>query len=212
VTECRLVLARGAEGAGARIGAVRPAHLALLRGMAEAGDLLLGVPLLDGEGGWRGSLMLVATGALERYLAEEPFRREGVWEGHAVHPFRIAPLPYRPLPTEGPAPAAPTHAVAIAWDGGDEGAAARRLAVREAHLARVRPAAEAGILTLGGAILGAPGGGMVGSVAVTAHASVEEARDWWAGDPYRTGGVWERVDWHGTRIAPLPYRALPGAA
>ncbi|WP_338665077.1 YciI family protein [Pararoseomonas sp. SCSIO 73927] len=204
-------MAKASAEAGARIGAARPAHLDLLRPMAGAGTLILGVPLLDPEGGgYRGSLMLVRTEALEDYLAAEPFRHGGVWESHAVHPFRLAPLPYPAFP-EGPVPERPTHAVAIAWDGTDGDAGARRLAVRERHLARVRPAAEGGVLALGGAILDAPGGAMIGSVAITAHASVEEARGWWAEDPYVEGGVWQTVSWYATRIAPLPYRDLPRA-
>lgn len=206
---CRLVLARAAPDAGARIGAVREAHLALLRPRAEAGELFLGVPLLDAAGAYRGSLMIVAEGALERYLAAEPFLREGIWAGHETHPFRIAPLPYRPLPS-GPAAAAPTHSIAIARDGTDPGAPARRLAVREAHLARVAPAAREGVLAIGGAILGAEGG-MIGSVAVTAHPTVAAAQEWWSTDPYVTGGVWRDVEWHATRFAPLPLRSLPGA-
>lgn len=209
MTACRLVLARAAPDAGARIGAVREEHLALLRPMAEAGELFLGVPLLDASGAYRGSLMIVAEGALERYLDAEPFLREGIWAGHETHPFRIAPLPYRPLPG-GPAPAAPTHSIAIARDGTDPGALARRLAVREAHLARVAPAAREGLLAIGGAILGAEGG-MIGSVAVTAHPTVAAAQEWWSADPYVTGGVWQAVEWHATRFAPLPYRPLPGA-
>ncbi|HEY8613790.1 MAG TPA: hypothetical protein VIL69_21215, partial [Roseomonas sp.] len=172
MTECRLVLARAAAGAAARIGAVREAHLTLLRPMAQAGELILGVPLLDEAGAYRGSLMLVTTEALDRYITAEPFRREGIWESHAIHPFRVAPLPYHPLP-DGPVPAAPTHSIAIARDGTDAEAPARRLAVRDAHLARVRPAALDGTLMLGGAILDAPGGTMVGSVAMTAHPTIQ---------------------------------------
>ncbi|MBP0495257.1 YciI family protein [Pararoseomonas indoligenes] len=209
MSECRLVLARASAEAGALIGGARPAHLDLLGRMAEAGTLIIGVPLLDTEGGgYRGSLMLVKAEALEDYLAVEPFRHGGVWESHAVHPFRIAGLPYPPFP-DGPVPERPTHTIAVAWDGTDEAARERRLAVRERHFARVRPAAEASVLALGGAILDRPGGAMIGSVAITAHESVDDARGWWAEDPYVTGGVWERVDWYATRIAPLPYRALP---
>lgn len=211
MTECSLVLGRAAPDAAARIGAVRAAHLALLRPMAEAGELLAGVPLLDAAGVYRGSLMLVAAPVLDRYLDAEPFRREGIWESHAIHPFRVAPLPYRPLPS-GPAPERPSHVVALAWDGRDDAALSRRLAAREAHLARVRPAAESGLLTLGGAILDAPGGRMVGSMAITAHPGIAEARAWWAQDPYGTGEVWKETEWHATRFAPLPYRPLPGAA
>jgi uncharacterized protein YciI len=207
--ECRLIVAQASAEAGARIGAVRAEHLALIGPMAEAGELLLGVPLLDAAGGFRGSLMLVSTEAAERYLDREPFRRNGIWRSHAVQAFRIAPLPYRPLPC-GALPAQATHTVALARDGQDAGAPARRLAVREAHLGRVRPAAEAGTLVLGGAILDAPGGRMCGSMAITAHPTLEQAQAWWAEDPYMTGGVWREVSWHATRFAPLPYRALPG--
>lgn len=208
MTECTLVLAEAAPDAPQRIGAVRPAHLALLTPMAAAGDLLLGLPLMDAAGTYRGSILLVATSALDRYLEAEPFRREGIWQSHASHPFRIAALPWRPFPG-GPAADRPTHSVAVARDGTDDQAPARRLSVRDAHLARVRPAAESGLLALGGAILDAPGGAMVGSVAITAHPDLDEARAWWAVDPYNTGGVWQDTAWHLTRFAPLPYRALP---
>ena len=210
MTECTLVLAKAAPDAAARIGEARPAHLALLRAMAEAGDLIVGLPVMDGAGAYRGSLLLVATGGLDRYLDAEPFRRHGVWESHATHAFRVAALPYRPFP-DGPAAALPTHSIAIAHDGDDADALSRRLSVRDAHLARVRPAAEAGVLALGGAILDAPGGRMTGSVAITAHPTLDEARAWWAVDPYVTGGVWKTTAWHLTRFAPLPYRALPGS-
>ena len=210
MTDCTLVLAKGTADAADRIGAVRPDHLALLGSLAEAGDLFVGLPLMDEAGAYRGSLLLVADAALDRYLEAEPFRHGGVWESHETHPFRIAALPYRPLPS-GPAPSSPTHSIAIARDGEDPNALSRRLSVRDAHLARVRPAAEAGILAIGGAILDAPGGRMTGSVAITAHPSLDEARAWWAVDPYMTGGVWKNTAWHLTRFAPLPYRPLPGA-
>lgn len=208
--ECRLVLARAAADAGARIGAVRESHLALLRRMAEAGTLVAGLPLQDAAGAFHGSFIAVVPEALEGYLAEEPFHQAGIWAEHAVHGFRIAPLPYRRLPTEGAVSPTPTHTIAIAWDGTDEGALARRLSVRDAHLARVRPAAEEGVLTLGGALLNGPGGAMGGSVAITAHPDVAAAQAWWAADPYVTGGVWRDIAWHPTRFVPLPYRPLPG--
>ncbi|MFC7608345.1 YciI family protein [Teichococcus aestuarii] len=210
MTECRLVLARAAVDAASRIGAARAAHLALIGPMAAAGELLAGVPLQDAAGQYQGSLMLLRPEALERYLEAEPFRQEGVWQSHAVHVFRLAPLPWRPLPAE-PAPEQLTHTIAIAWDGRDEAAPARRPAAREAHFARVEPAARAGLLALGGAILDAPGGRMVGSVAITAHPSVAAAQGWWAEDPYLRQDVWREVSWHATRFAPLPYRPLPGA-
>ncbi|WP_426955315.1 YciI family protein [Muricoccus radiodurans] len=207
MTECRAVVARAAPEASARIGAVREAHLAMLRPMAADGRILLAVPLMDGAGAYGGSLILVAPEALDHYLSAEPFRTGGVWESHAVHPFRIAPLPWRPFP-DGPTPAAPTHTITIAWDGRDAGALERRLAHRQAHFERVRVHAESGLLALGGALLDGEGR-MAGSIAVTAHPSIEEAKAWWADDPYVAGGVWQDIAWHVTRFAPLPYRPLP---
>ena len=99
----------------------------------------------------------------------------------------------------------------IARDGTDPGAPARRQAVREAHMARVRPMAADGILALGGAILDAPEGRMIGSAVVIAHDTDAAARAWLAADPYTTGGVWQEVTLYGTRFAPLPWRSLPGA-
>jgi uncharacterized protein YciI len=150
---------------------------------------------------------------LDAYLAAEPFAAGEVWKRVEVHPFRVAPLPYQPLPQPG-APTAPrrTHTVIIARDGTDEGAEARRLAARAAHMERVRPMAANGTLAVGGAILDEAGGRMIGSIAVTAHADDAAARAWMAEDPYVTGGVWRDISLHGTRFAPLPYRPLPGAA
>jgi uncharacterized protein YciI len=51
---------------------------------------------------------------------------------------------------------------------------------------------------------------MVGSIAITAHASDAEAEAWWAEDPYITGDVWQRVTRYGTRMVGLPYHKLPG--
>ncbi|NMJ43896.1 hypothetical protein GWK16_21795 [Roseomonas sp. JC162] len=195
--------------------AVRDRHLAVITRWAADGRLALGVPLFTPEWKAAGSLMVLEVpdkSGLDDYLAEEPFAREGVWSRWAVHPFRIAPLPYQPLPQPGtPIATSRTHTVIVAMDGTDAGAPARRAAVREQHLARVVPAAQEGTLALGGAILD-EAGAMRGSIAVTRHASDAEARAWMAADPYVTGGVWQDVALHGTRFAPLPYRGLPGQA
>lgn len=198
----------------ARRMAVRDRHLAVITRWAEEGRLALGVPLFTPDWKAAGSLMVLEVpdkAGLDAYLAEEPFAAEGVWARWTVHPFRIAPLPYRPLPQPGePISATRTHTVIVAMDGTDEGAPARRAAVREGHLARVVPAARDGTLALGGAILD-EAGAMRGSIAVTRHATDEAARAWMADDPYVTGGVWQDIALHGTRFAPLPYRPLPGA-
>ncbi|MBX6742315.1 MAG: hypothetical protein IRY87_09745 [Acetobacteraceae bacterium] len=203
------------DDALARRMAVRDRHLEVITAWAADGRLALGVPLFTNEGRIAGSLMLLEVpdqAGLDAYLAAEPFAREKVWQRITVHPFRIAPLPYRPLPQPGtPMASSRTHTVIIAMDGRDPGALDRRLKVREAHFARVRPMAADGTLAMGGAILDAPEGRMIGSIAVTAHATDEAARAWMAEDPYATGDVWRDITLYGTRFAPLPYRPLPGA-
>lgn len=204
------------DGALARRMAVRDRHLEVITAWAADGRLALGVPLFTNEGRIAGSLMLLEVpdqAGVDAYLAAEPFAREKVWQRVTVHPFRIAPLPYRLLPQPGtPMASSRTHTVIIAMDGRDPGALDRRLKVREAHFARVRPMAADGTLAMGGAILDAPEGRMIGSIAVTAHATDEAARAWMAEDPYVTGDVWRDITLYGTRFAPLPYRPLPGAA
>ncbi len=203
------------EGALGRRMAARERHLAVIDAWAADGRLALGVPLFTAAGRPAGSLMVLEVpdqAGLDAYLAAEPFNQEGVWQRVETHGFRIAPLPYRPLPQPGaPVASAPTHTVVIAMDGRDDGAEKRRLAVRGAHMERVAPMAADGTLALGGAILDAAGR-MTGSIAVIARPDEASARAWLAEDPYVTGGVWQEITLHPTRFAPLPYRPLPGAA
>ena len=204
------------EGALERRMAARDRHMAVITEWAADGRLALGVPLFTPDWKPAGSLMLLEVpdrAGLDSYLAAEPFAAGGVWKRVETHPFRIAPLPYRPLPQPGaPVASARTHTVIVARDGTDDGAEARRLSVRGAHMERVSPMAADGTLAVGGAILDESSGRMVGSIAVTAHADDAAARAWMAEDPYVTGGVWRDVSLHGTRFAPLPYRPLPGSA
>ncbi|WP_236033655.1 YciI family protein [Belnapia mucosa] len=203
------------EGALQRRMAVRDRHIEVLNAWAADGRLALGVPLFSAAGRILGSLMVLEVpdqAGLDAYLAAEPFNQGEVWQRVETFPFRIAPLPYRPLPQPGaPIASAPTHTVIFAWDGTDAEAEQRRLAVRGQHMARVRPMAEDGTLAMGGAILDAPGGRMTGSIAVIARPDEAGARAWLAEDPYVTGGVWQRTTLYHTRFAPLPYRPLPGA-
>lgn len=198
------------DDAPARRMTARDAHVAFITQEAEAGRLLLGLPLHDEAGRSRGSLMVLADNPAA-YLAAEPFARQGVWQRIETHPFRIAPLPYAPWPDPGSAMAGPrSQTILIARDGQDDGALARRMAARDAHFARVRPLAEDGTLPFGGAILDAPEGRMIGSVAVTRHPSHDTARSFWAADPYVIGDVWRDLEFHATLLRPLPYRPLPG--
>lgn len=188
--------------------AVRDRHLAVITRWAKEGKLQLGFPTFRADGSVAGSIMFLdedEVGAKE-YLAEEPFAREGVWQSYQARPFRIAPLDYQPLPTSGATPSKPTHTVVIAEDG--ENALERRLAARGAHFERVAGLAKDGTLMLGGALLDAKGG-MVGSIAITRHPTEEEAREFWAEDPYVKQGVWQKMQFFTTRFAPLPYKPLP---
>lgn len=204
----------GDEGAPARRAAAREAHVAFITREAEEGRLALGLPLHDESGRSLGSLMVLDVpdrSGLQAYLDAEPFVRHRVWRRVKSWPFRIAPLPYAPWPAAGTAPAAPrSHTILVAMDGRDAEAPQRRLAVREAHFARVRSFAADGTLLFGGAILDAPEGGMIGSIAVTRHPSHAAARDWWAADPYVTGKVWQEMTFYATLFRPLPYKPLPG--
>ncbi len=199
-------------GAPARRLAARDAHVAWITAEAAAGRLLLGLPLHDAAGRSLGSLMVVAGDAAARdaYLAAEPFARQGVWQRIATHPFRIAPLPYAPWPEPGGATTSGrSHSIIIARDGTDAGAPQRRLAAREAHLARIRPMAAEGVVLFGGALLDDAAEGMIGSVIVTRHASDAAAQAWMAADPYVTSDVWRDIAPHATVLRPLPYAPLP---
>lgn len=131
--------------------AARDAHVEFITREAEAGRLLLGLPLHDEAGRSLGSLMVVA-GDIQAYRAAEPFAQRGVWQRIEAHPFRIAPLPYAPWPEPGSAAQGRrSHTILIARDGEDEGAPARRMAARGAHFDRVRALAADGTLLFGGA-------------------------------------------------------------
>jgi hypothetical protein len=87
-----------------------------------------------------------------------------------------------------------------AWDGTDPEARARRLAVRQAHLANVAPMTASGQMMIGGAILD-DAGEMIGSVCIVEFDSQAELDHWLATDPYVTGGVWQKVEFHPMRVA-----------
>ncbi|MGG5811381.1 YciI family protein [Falsiroseomonas sp. CW058] len=203
-------------GAPARRAAARDAHVAFITAEAAAGRLRLSLPLRDEAGRTLGSLTLLDVpdrAGVAAYLAAEPLAAGRVWRRVQVRDFRIAPLPYRPWPEPtGQAPPGRTHTVVVAFDGTDPGAEARRGAARPRHMDRIRPFARDGTLLVGGALLDAPGGRMIGSIAVTRHATDAEAAAWWAEDPYMAEGVWRDVARWGTALRPLPYPPLPGEA
>jgi uncharacterized protein len=79
------------------------------------------------------------------------------------------------------------------------GSLATRRAVRAEHLARVQVLLEAGRIVIAGPCPAVdspdPGeAGFTGSVIIAEFASLEAARDWLAGDPYVTAGVFESYE------------------
>jgi uncharacterized protein YciI len=99
----------------------------------------------------------------------------------------------------------------IAHDGKDAAALERRLAARPAHFERVPAEAASGRLVIGGAILDAPEGKMVGSALVLDLPDEAAVRAWLSADPYTEGGVWQDITIMPFRVAPLPYKPLPGS-
>jgi uncharacterized protein len=101
--------------------------------------------------------------------------------------------------------------VVIVHDGTDAEALQRRMAARPRHFARVEPYARSGELVAGIALLDAPDGKMIGSVVLLDLPDEAAVRAWLADDPYTKEGVWQDVTILPGRIAPLPYRPLPGS-
>lgn len=93
--------------------------------------------------------------------------------------------------------------VVIARDGTDDGAKARRAAVRPEHLRQITPRVERGEILVGGAILD-EAGDMVGSVLVVNFQTRDELDGWLTTDPYITKGVWQDIEVR-------PYRPTVGA-
>jgi len=81
----------------------------------------------------------------------------------------------------------------VAHDGKDAAALDRRMAVREAHLANVKPLKAAGNLLLGGAILD-DDDRMVGSAVVVDFEDRAALDAWLYNDPYVTGDVWREIE------------------
>jgi len=101
------------------------------------------------------------------------------------------------------------HFLVLGYDGTDDGAVARRMAVREDHLAGSRRMYEAGRWLDSGALLD-EAGSMVGSFIVCDFAFREELEtEWLDREPYVIGDVWRRIEIHPIRRSP---RAPGGTA
>jgi uncharacterized protein YciI len=88
----------------------------------------------------------------------------------------------------------------LAMDGTDEGAPARRAAVRKQHLEAVQAHVDAGRVRLGGAFLD-DAGNMRGSFLLVEGESAAEVRALMESDIYFTSGVWQSLEVKAFRIA-----------
>lgn len=83
--------------------------------------------------------------------------------------------------------------IIIGYDGVDDEALKRRLAVREAHMALGNKMREAGQLLYAVAILD-DNEKMIGSVMICEFASRAELDQWLKIEPYVTGNVWQTME------------------
>ncbi len=81
----------------------------------------------------------------------------------------------------------------VARDGTDDGASARRMAVREAHIEGAKAMAASGAMICGGALLD-DDGAMIGSACMVEFDDRAALDTWPTGDPYVTGDVWRTIE------------------
>jgi uncharacterized protein len=96
----------------------------------------------------------------------------------------------------------------LAYDGTDEGAAARRRGVRPANFEGIKPLVARGELRAAGAILD-EAGRMIGSAVMAEFRSRAELDAWLASEPYVTEGVWQKIEIRPFRMAVLDGKITP---
>ncbi|WP_067894076.1 YciI family protein [Nocardia vaccinii] len=89
----------------------------------------------------------------------------------------------------------------LAYDGTDDDAPARRLAVREQHLALGDKLVDEGKMLYGTAILDEKGA-MIGSMLIVEYDSRAELDQWLRIEPYITGDVWRDIQIRPVRVGP----------
>jgi uncharacterized protein len=89
----------------------------------------------------------------------------------------------------------------LAYDGADEAALARRLAVREQHIALGDKLVAEGKMLYGTAILD-ESGKMIGSMLIVEYDSRAELDEWLETEPYMTGNVWHDIQIQPVRVGP----------
>ena len=90
--------------------------------------------------------------------------------------------------------------VIIAQDGKDYDAIDRRNEIRPLHLAGAKKLKDNNNLIIGGAILD-DDGNMRGSVMMVQFETEDDFKNWYAHEPYITGGVWKVIEVRKFRVA-----------
>ena len=90
----------------------------------------------------------------------------------------------------------------IGYDGTDDKAPERRLAVREAHLAGVTKMKEEGKAVYGVAILN-DREQMIGSALVVDFPTRADVDAWLKSEPYVVGDVWRKIEVFPARVPPM---------
>ncbi|MFP4313096.1 MAG: YciI family protein [Alphaproteobacteria bacterium] len=89
----------------------------------------------------------------------------------------------------------------VAKDGTDKDALARRLAVREQHIALSEEAIKKGEQILGCAILN-DNKEMAGSIMLVDFEDRKKLNEWLENEPYVTGNVWDDIEIYPCQIGP----------
>ncbi|MBF0303877.1 MAG: hypothetical protein HQK73_12620 [Desulfamplus sp.] len=93
--------------------------------------------------------------------------------------------------------------IVIAYDGTDENALERRMAVREAHLKTASEMSSSGKWLYATAILNDEGN-MCGSMIVCEFDSLDALKsEWLKNEPYMVGNVWKEVEIKQAKVAPF---------
>jgi uncharacterized protein YciI len=93
--------------------------------------------------------------------------------------------------------------IVIAYDGMDEGALERRLAVREAHLESAKKMFDSGKWLYAAGILD-DDGKMIGSMIICDFSSRDELeQQWLKEEPYVVGEVWKEINVNRAQVAPF---------
>ena len=93
--------------------------------------------------------------------------------------------------------------IVVAYDGTDENALERRMAVRQDHLSSAKQMFDEGKLLYASGIL-TDEGKMIGSMMIVDFPSLDDLKAQWLNkEPYVTGKVWENIDIKRAGVAPF---------